>query len=219
MSRYQALLRDKTVLSWQDIKESLRSGDLLLCSGESVVSQLIRQATGSIFSHVGLVLKLAETGQWLVLESVETKGVRCVSLEDGYLSNYNGNGQPYAGEMFIARHQSVAGQSHHLPAMYQRAFSLLGDHYNDKAIFEIAARIGMRDIGIHSNGRLRPGRRYICSEFVYACFQSLNIQLAFDREGFIAPADIASDPAVEPLYHLPRSAALVLPEPSATMAQ
>ena len=218
MSRYQALLTDSAPPSWQIVRQQLQSGDILLCSGEGLTSRLIREATGSIFSHVGLILKLAISDQWLVLESVETKGVRCVSLAEGYLSNYNGNGAPYPGQLFIARHRCVKAKAEYLPIMYQRAFSLLGDHYNEKAIFEIAARIGMKKIGIHPNGDLQPGHRYICSEFVYACFQSLNIKLAFDPAGFIAPADLANDPEVEPLFHLPSTDALVLPEPHTTVA-
>ncbi len=37
----------------------IRSGDLLLCSGSGLVSDIIKDATKSLFSHVAIILELA----------------------------------------------------------------------------------------------------------------------------------------------------------------
>ena len=45
-------------MTYSEIRPSLRSGDLLLCSGTSWFSRLIQAATGSEWSHVGLILRV-----------------------------------------------------------------------------------------------------------------------------------------------------------------
>lgn len=45
---------------YSDIRESLKTGDIVLFSGSGLVSNLIKLATGSKWSHVGMVLKLDE---------------------------------------------------------------------------------------------------------------------------------------------------------------
>lgn len=177
-------------------------GDLLLCSGTSVISQLIKETTNSIFSHVGLILQLPTTLQWLVLESVESIGVRCVTLEEGYITNYMGNGRGYNGKILIARHQAMRDKFHHIAALYQIAFSLLGDQYNEQDIFHIGTRYALGKVGIDEEGKLKGGSSYICSEYVYACYKAIGINLLFNHLGFIAPADIANAIDVQPVVHI-----------------
>ena len=188
--------------SFEKAREEIRSGDILLASGNSTVSELIKDATGSTFSHVGVIVKMPVSDQWLVMESVETIGVRCVTLKNGYLENYGDTGKPYDGRLMVARCEEMAAKEKHLPKLYQRAFSLLGYHYNESDIFDIGARIVASKIGIHANGKLHPGKQYICSEYVYACFNAIGIKFPFDKDGFIAPSDIASAPNVNAVCQL-----------------
>ncbi len=44
-------------IEYTELKNDLRTGDLLLCSGEYLVSKLIKQVSNSLFSHVGIILK------------------------------------------------------------------------------------------------------------------------------------------------------------------
>ena len=62
---------------------------------------------------------------------------------------------------------------------------------------QIADRIFMHDTSIHPNGTLKSDHDYICSELVYALFQTLKIQLPLDVRGFISPDNIAQDASVE----------------------
>ncbi len=169
----------------------LQTGDILLCSGNGILSDIIKKATNSPFSHVALILKLPITGQWLVLESIESKGVRCVPLEQDYLTNYCGTHKPYDGKILIARIQEMQSKRDIISKLYQTAFSLLGDEYNQEDILQIGARIFNHDLGIKEDGTLLPHQRYICSEYVYTCLHAIGIQIPFDPAGFIAPADIA----------------------------
>lgn len=167
-----------------------------------MVSGLIREATGSIFSHVGLILQLPITRQWLVLESVESIGVRCVTLLEGYVKNYQDSGRGYDGKMLIARHQEMQHKKEMFEKLYRCAFELTGDKYSRADIFRIASRIALNRMGIHENGLIKDNNRYICSEYVYACLKSIDIHLPYNPLGFIAPADIARHPGISVIAHL-----------------
>ncbi len=205
---------------YQQASHHIRTGDLMLCSGNGLVSDLIKKGTNSAFSHVALILELNKTGQWLVLESVESIGVRCVTLEQGYLQNYRDTNKGYDGKMIIARHNDMSKKAHALADLYEKAFSLTGDHYSKEDIFKIASRIALGKIGIHENGDILPhDNSYICSEYVYACYKSIGINLPYDPLGFIAPADIARLDELKPICQLaPQSITIEkkLPEPMAT---
>ncbi len=56
---------------YKKVRPKIHSGDILLCSGSSVFSQMIQKATGSIWSHVAFVIRLDTIGRIMVLESVE----------------------------------------------------------------------------------------------------------------------------------------------------
>jgi hypothetical protein len=199
---------DSTVFStltptdFTDAKCQLHNADIMLCQGTGSISQIICSQTNSPFSHVALILQLPITGQWLVLESVESYGVRCVTLEEGYLTNYMGSHRSYDGKILIARHEQAQQQQHFIQDFYHKAFALVGNRYSREDIFKIAARIGANKIGIHESGEIFDGENYICSEFVYACFKAMNIHLPFDPLGFIAPADIARAKEVKPVLAL-----------------
>ena len=188
--------------SFAAASEHLQVGDIMLCSGEGLISDTIKKATDSVFSHVALILRLQTTQQWLVLESVESIGVRCVTLENGYVDNYKDQGKGYSGKILIARHEAMASKLAEINKLYEKAFALTGDRYNEGDIFKIASRIALKQVGIDEDGRLLGNNSYICSEYVYACLRAININLPFDSLGFIAPADIARDKAIKPVLQL-----------------
>jgi hypothetical protein len=119
-----AVFSELTPVPYAVAKDQICNGDLMLCSGTGFVSDAIKRATKSDFSHVALVLKLHESDQWLVAESVESHGVRCVALEPGYLQNYMGTGKGYPGKIIIVRHESMPAQ---LDKLYHQAFALMGN--------------------------------------------------------------------------------------------
>jgi hypothetical protein len=185
-----------------EVTQDIKTGDLLLCSGSGLISDAIKKATDSVFSHVALLLQLPISDQWLVLESVESFGVRCVTLKEGYLSNYLDTGKSYPGNILVARHEEVQKQESQFEKLYKTAFSLTGDKYNEQDIFQIANRIALNEIGIDESGHLLKNNCYICSEYVYVCLKSIGINLPYDPRGFIAPGTIASLDQVMPVASL-----------------
>jgi len=172
----------------------LRSGDLLLCQGTSPMSQLIQHATQSRWSHVGLLWRLEGLQRVLVLESVESIGVRAVAMEQ-YVTNYADTGQPYPGIVCVARHTRFPTDAVLLQRLSQEAVTLLGTRYDGREIAGIALRImgqvlGMPPHAPHANTRL------ICSEFVQRLYAQVGLDIPYDPRGFIAPKDFATCPDI-----------------------
>ena len=189
---------------YDDARPEIRSGDLLLCAGTSVMSRMIQRATESPWSHVALILRLDAIDRVMVLESVESIGVRAVPLSH-YVRDYSGSGKGYAGEVLIARHDAFAHVSgERLHRMSQFAVDLFGHRYDTREILRIAGRIMHKSLGLSSDEvkRLQRDRAYICSEYVWECYRHLGIDLAHDARGFIAPADVADDPRVHPIFYV-----------------
>jgi len=179
------------------LRDGVKSGDLLLCSGSGIFSRMIQHATQSIWSHVAFIIRVDSIDRIFVLESVENIGVRTVPLSS-YLRNYNGTGQPYPGKLVLARHQDFPESG--IKTISQYAVDLLGHPYNSDEIARIAARISMSAVGLGGDFRnseeARIDREFICSEYVYICFKSIGISVSYDPRGFIAPKDFADCPRV-----------------------
>jgi len=183
--------------TYEELRHEIRSGDILLCSGNAVFSNMIKQATRSIWSHVAFVLRLDVIDRIMLLESVESIGVRAVSLRS-YLNDYNGTEQAYPGKMMLARHQDMKQEN--IKNLSKHAIDLLGHPYNTQEILRIAARISMDTIGLNASGIDElTQREFICSEYAYECFESVGIKINFDPLGFIAPADFARCPKISPI--------------------
>jgi hypothetical protein len=181
-------------LSYELARKEIKTGDILLCSGRYLVSELIKKASDSIFSHVGLLCYWND--RVVVLESVEDDGVRTVPLSH-YLYNYENSKKKYNGELYIARHQAVGDPNFNkdkIKRMLGKAVDLLNRNYDKDEIARIVARVGL---GI---GRHKDDQEYICSEFIDECFKQMDIELLRDSMDFIFPEHIAADPNVKPLF-------------------
>lgn len=91
---------------YSEIRNNLKDGDILLCSGTGIFSAMIQQATRSVWSHVGFILRLDSLERVMLLESVEPIGVRTVRLSK-YLENYGNNGKAYPGGLVVIRHSEL----------------------------------------------------------------------------------------------------------------
>lgn len=178
----------------------IRNGDVLICSGSGVFSAMIQQATGSVWSHVGVVLRLESINRVMLLESVEPIGVRTVRLSK-YLENYANDGEPYPGGLAIIRHKrfEALADKNKLSRLAQFAVDRFGYPYDKDEIARIAARIMASKIPFtrKQRDRIAPDEEYICSEYVAKCYEEFGIKVAWNKKGFIAPSDFAADPDFE----------------------
>ena len=91
-------------LTYESVRDELRTGDIVLFSGKGAVSNIIKLATSSAWSHVGMVLRLPQSGAVFLWESTTLsnlkdvvdgkakRGVQLVLLSDR-LRTYDGRAQ------------------------------------------------------------------------------------------------------------------------------
>lgn len=193
-------LANLPTLNYEETKKQIKTGDILLCSGSSLFSKLIQGATKSQWSHVGFLIQVEQIERIMVMESVESIGVRTISLRN-YFTDYNGSGKSYPGDILIARHQQFTEVN--IDFFANEAIDFLGYPYDTEAILRIAGRLGMKAFGFspHSEA-IKPHREFICSEYVYACFKAAGIAIPYDPLGFIAPCDFARCKDIAPIARL-----------------
>jgi len=149
----------------------IKPGDIMLCSGNGVISDVIRAYTHSKYSHVGIFVNLEN--RWCVYESREPNGVRLVQAD--FYSTYD-------GEVWAARvkgYDDVAMRNTLLSMMFGR----LGAAYDLREIHKLIWRHVVNDT---------DKNKFICSVLVYEAFRDLGIPLA-DHD-LVSPDDIAKSP-------------------------
>ncbi|HWA37317.1 MAG TPA: YiiX/YebB-like N1pC/P60 family cysteine hydrolase [Burkholderiales bacterium] len=177
---------------YEDIRDELRTGDLVFCAGNYAISRIIQHFSDSMFSHVGLVY--CWNDRVLVFESVEDDGVRLVPLSQ-YVRDYENSGAAYDGRVFIGRHDEPLAPEQVL-ALLGRAADELNRRYDKEEMLEILARV---TIGL---GKHQDDDAYVCSEYVERCFREVGIVFDRDAQDYIFPEHIAADPSVQALWEI-----------------
>ncbi len=182
------------VENYQDkVRPILRSGDLLFASGNFVFSNIIKWASKSMWSHVGIVFALPnQYDRVLVLESVEVYGVRLAPLSK-YLTDYWRN-RPYRGSVYVARYAQDFPQPEVIKAL-QKGVDLLTRRYGYLDLLRISQRMFL---GTRFFDRKHE---FICSELVETCFQEANVAFS-KKDDFLSPEDIAADKNVNFLHRI-----------------
>jgi len=184
------------VVDYETLRPEIRSGDLLLCSGSAVISRLIQQVTGSVWSHVAFVIRLDSLDRVMVLESVESAGVRTIPMSH-YVRRYTPEGKGYPGRLVLARHRRVEQLTPRLlNEMSRFAVDRFGSPYDRQEMLRIVARIVQQPLGLDEELARRDGE-YICSEYAWECYKAIGIEIEYDPRGFVAPKDFARCPKVE----------------------
>lgn len=166
------------VVEYEDIRRRLRDGDILLCSGRGTFSKLIQKFTKSKWSHVGFLLWSKRFDRLLVLESMESQGVRSMPL-----SSY----KKYNGKVTIWRDSRWNDPD--LRTLGQFAIDHLGFAYDNDAIAKLALRITL-----HLKRKRKDDKEFICSEFTAICFEQVGINYTWPDTGIIVPNDFAMSP-------------------------
>jgi hypothetical protein len=76
----QKEIRHQPIIQYDAIRGTLKTGDLVFCSGNYLFSNLIQRFTKSMWSHVGMVYYDEALGRMLILESEKLYGVRLAPL-------------------------------------------------------------------------------------------------------------------------------------------
>jgi cell wall-associated NlpC family hydrolase len=188
-----------TAQPYSQARSQLQTGDLLLFSSKGGFSAIIEHFTNSLWSHAGLVWRVgdADFDRVLILESIDTLGIRAVSASNR-LNGTAAAPAPYGGAVLVARHRKLPQplSAARVLEMTRYGVDHLGFPYNPEELAKIAVRIAAGLANITLPGHLEPTNSFICSEFVAKCYAAVGVDLAPNKGGYMAPADIAADPDV-----------------------
>ena len=178
---------------YETVRDQVRTGDLVFCSGSYFFSKAIQRFTRSVWSHCGILYRDDNLQRVFVLESETMIGVRLAPVSK-YLKDYHGRNRPYRGNIVIARVQpDVDAQAIKLAISF--GMDELTKPYDNFEIVRIALRILFRI------GRRTHDRKYICSELVYDCFRHAGISFKLS-DRFVSPDDIWKDASVRSLHRV-----------------
>jgi hypothetical protein len=191
------VLRELTPQPYHEVRDEVRDGDILLCSAYDPFSKLIRWGTHSPWSHVAIAFRIDELNRIMVLECIEKLGVRAVPLS-GFISRTSSGKEPYPGQIVLVRHGRMAVEPRRqlMEKMATFAFDRLGAPFSQAEVLKIVLRIVLNRFRVKLHPSLGPKDEFICSEFVARCFETVGVTFPWDGCGFIAPSDIAADPAL-----------------------
>lgn len=166
---------------YHDIRPSLKTGDIVFCSGNYFFSRIIQSLTKSTWSHCGVIYRDMELDRVLILESETMVGVRLIPVTK-YLRDYKEKRRPYRGKIIVASLDLPITKPDIKPGI---SFGLdqLAQPYDNWEIFRILLRI------LFKKGKRERNRNFICSELVRDIYRKagINIQL---NNSYISPDDL-----------------------------
>lgn len=172
------------LVSYQDIRDELKTGDLFFGSGSYFFSGIIQRLTKSTWSHVAIIYKDEELQRILVLEAEPFYGVRMIPLSK-YLYDYQGKMKPYKGQIALANLLIPLSKTD-LNNGISFGLDELTRPYDNYEIIRIMIRI------LFKITKRRDNRAYICSEFVREILAQSNVVMDY-YDTYISPDNVWQD--------------------------
>lgn len=179
---------------YEELTKIVKTGDLLFYSGDDEVSKLIRWATNSHWSHVGILFKIESLNRLLLLESVESYGVRLIPLSKYIHNGSAAEGAESDSRLIVARHSCLDDEK--VSQLINFGIEEITQPYDSQEISRIMIRIATGE------GKKERDRAYICSELIHECFLSAGIEIPYNEKGFISPEDIWIDPQINVIVEI-----------------
>jgi hypothetical protein len=173
------------ILRYEEIRDQIKNGDVLMYKGRGLISSIIQWATRSPYSHAGIAARWNER-----LMVLEAKGRGVVA------SPFSRNVKEYRGDVewfSCIREISEEGRLN----MVIFAQEELGKHYGRlKTIWLGLRTLFERDM--EKRDRLKKESKLFCSEYVAQIYNSIGMDLKKQRsDRFMRPGDIAESPLLE----------------------
>ena len=175
---------------YKDIRDNLKTGDIVLFSGNSLISNGIKLVTNSIWSHVGMVLKIPEYNMVFVWES--TTITKLADAIDGKVKNgvqlilLSDRVNTYDGTMSV-RHLSHTMDEHAIFELMKFRQEVRNRPYEQDKIELIKSAydgwLGDNDEDLSS---------LFCSELVAEAYQRMKILSETLPSNEYTPADFSS---------------------------
>ena len=186
-------MKNMDIVPYEKVREYLKTGQIVFCSGSYLFSGIIQRLTNSAWSHVAIVYKDEPLGRVMLLEAEPYIGIRLIPLSK-YIKDYNGTRRPYKGNIFVTKFNIAIEESEMNEAI---SFGLdeLTRPYDNWEIVRIMLRI------LFKVGKREKNRNYICSELVRDCFTKANILFKYN-DSYISPDAIWKDERVDMKYRI-----------------
>lgn len=186
-------LKDVPVIRYEKIREYLKTGDIVFCSGGYFFSRIIQRLTKSTWSHVAVIYKDEELGRVLLLEAEPFVGIRLIPLSK-YLYDYKGKKRPYKGKIIITK-LNVPVEHESLNKGISFGLDELTRPYDNWEIIRIMLRI------LFKKGKRERNRNYICSELVRDVYAKSGVVMHL-KDSYISPDNIWKDQRVDMKYRV-----------------
>ncbi len=186
-------MEKEPVIPYHQIRQNLKTGQLVFCSGRYLFSGIIQKLTGSEWSHVGIIYKDETLGRVLILEAEPYIGIRLIPLSK-YLNDYKGKRRPYKGLMYIADFNEPI-KTDNLNKAISFGLDELTRPYDNWEIIRIMIRILFRV------GKKEKNRNYICSELVRDAFAKAKIDFRL-TDTYISPNSVWIDDRITKKYRI-----------------
>lgn len=179
--------------SYDNIRDTLKTGDIVLCSGKGTVSTIIKAFSRSRWSHVGMVLRLpAEFDFVLCWESTTLgklkdvyanepkKGVQLVPLSERV--------RTYDGEIAIRQLSGIDLTNSHIAELNALRREMRGKPYEQdrlelfKSVYDGPGGANEEDLS-----------SLFCSELVAEAYQRLGLLPSAKPSNEYVPADFSED--------------------------
>ena len=187
------VLTQLPVYHYENIRDFLKTGQIVFCSGSYAFSGIIQRLTKSTWSHVAVIYKDEELGRVMMLEAEPSVGIRLIPLSK-YLRDYKGKKRPYKGQIVVAK-LNIDLEKERLNRGISFGLDELTRPYDNFEIVRIMIRI------LFHISRRERNRNYICSELVRDIFAKAGVIMQY-KDTYISPDNIWNDARVEMKYRV-----------------
>ena len=178
---------DAKPLVYSDIRDEVRTGDILLFQGTSRLSRVIRWGSGSNYSHAGFA---AWWDRRLLVFQASGRGAEVLPMSSA-VDAYDGQVDWYA---LRAAHRLSSECEHQL---ITHAVTLLGRAYSSAGLVDLMWRMALGRFRGRPDPKACPDSLF-CSQYVSYCFRMVGPDLVLGTDdGSTSPADLSNSPMLE----------------------
>ncbi|HLL52057.1 MAG TPA: hypothetical protein VK447_00840 [Myxococcaceae bacterium] len=172
---------DGDEVSYDAVRNTIRTGDLLLFRGTALFSKTIRLVTNSEYSHAGFAVWWDT--RLLCFQAVEERGVEVVPLSSA-VGTYDGR-----VDLFRLKEEAMARVN--TEKLITNGIEMLGRKYAKSSLVRLAWRIITGKLRGHRDDKAAPAEAF-CSQYVSYCYRMSGLDLVPDiDDGSTSPGDIA----------------------------
>lgn len=178
----------RDVLNYQDVRKTMKDGDVLMFKGKGLLSWLIKKKTNSEYSHAGIVAWWND--RLMVLEAVG-KGLKATPISYN-LTKYVGGFDYYRPKKNIPQTKRKV--------MLTYAQEQLGKEYATKRLVKYFFKVmfNLKLTSSEKDDSAGVSGTYFCSHYVAAIYNSIDIDLAINiSDKYTTPDQIAKSDVFE----------------------